>query len=179
MDVVEESTGFLERVAALDIGKTSVTACVRVPHPSKPGRRAQEVREYLTLTSALLKLADWLRCERVSLVSMEGTSDYWKPIYYLLEAEEFTRWLLNARHVKNAPGRPKTDKLDAVWLAKVTERGMCAPSLVHPKPIRQLRDLTRYRRSLIRERTREKQRCESCWKMPRSSCPDQAAQCDQ
>ncbi|MFJ2034402.1 IS110 family transposase, partial [Streptosporangium sp. NPDC087985] len=80
--------------------------------------------------------------------------------YYLLEAEGFTCWLLNAKHVKNVPGRPKTDKLDAVWLAKVVERGMCRPSLVHPKPIRQLRDLTRYRRSLVRERTREKQRVE-------------------
>jgi len=77
-----------------------------------------------------------------------------------LEAEGFECWLLNARHVKNVPGRPKTDKLDAVWLAKVAERGMCAPSLVHPKPIRQLRDLTRYRRTLIRERAREKQRLE-------------------
>jgi transposase len=160
VDAVEESCGFVERVAALDIGKASVMACVRVPHSSRPDRRTQEVREYLTLTSALLELADWLRCERVSLVSMEATSDYWKPIYYLLEAEGFTCWLLNARHVKNVPGRPKTDKLDAVWLAKVTEKGMCAPSLIHPKPIRQLRDLTRYRRSLIRERTREKQRCE-------------------
>jgi transposase len=91
---------------------------------------------------------------------MEATSDYWKPVFYLLEAEGFTCWLLNARHVKNVPGRPKTDLLDAVWLAKVAERGMCSPSLVHPKPIRQLRDLTRYRRSLVRERTREKQRCE-------------------
>jgi transposase len=91
---------------------------------------------------------------------MEATSDYWKPVFYLLEAEGFTCWLLNARHVKNVPGRPKTDKLDSVWLAKVAERGMCRPSLVHPKPIRQLRDLTRYRRSLIRERTAEKQRVE-------------------
>jgi transposase len=81
-------------------------------------------------------------------------------VFSLLEAEGFTCWLLNARHVKNVPGRPKTDLLDAVWLAKVAERGMCSPSLVHPKPIRQLRDLTRYRRSLVRERTREKQRCE-------------------
>jgi transposase len=78
----------------------------------------------------------------------------------LLEAEGFTCWLLNAKHVKNVPGRPKTDKLDAVWLAKVVQAGMCRPSLVHPKPIRQLRDLTRYRRSLIRERAREKQRLE-------------------
>ena len=78
---------------------------------------------------------------------MEATTDYWKPVFYLLEAEGFTCWLLNAKHVKNVPGRPKTDKIDAVWLAKVVERGMCCPSLVHPKPIRQLRDLTRYRRS--------------------------------
>jgi transposase len=91
---------------------------------------------------------------------MEATSDYWKPVFYLLEAEGFACWLLNARAVKHAPGRPKTDKLDAVWLAKVTEKGMCRPSFVPPKPIRQLRDLTRYRRTLVRERTREKQRCE-------------------
>ncbi|MCW3820888.1 IS110 family transposase, partial [Micromonospora sp. DR5-3] len=109
---------------------------------------------------ALLELADWLRVERVELVAMESTSDYWKPVFYLLEAEGFDCWLLNARHVKNVPGRPKTDRLDAVWLAKVVERGMCQPSLVHPKPIRQLRDVTRYRRSLVREQTREKQRLE-------------------
>jgi transposase len=83
-----------------------------------------------------------------------------RPYFYLLEAEGFTCWLLNARHVKNVPGRPKTDKLDAVWLAKVVERGMCRPSFVPPQPIRRLRDLTRYRRTLIRERTREKQRVE-------------------
>jgi transposase len=81
-------------------------------------------------------------------------------VFYLLEAEGFECWLLNARHVKNVPGRPKTDKLDAVWLAKVVERGMCRPSLVQPKPIRRLRDLTRYRRSLVRDQTREKQRLE-------------------
>jgi transposase len=119
-----------------------------------------QVREYATVTPALLGLADWLRVERVELVAMEATSDYWKPVFYLLEAEGFTCWLLNARHVKNVPGRPKTDRLDAVWLAKVVERGMCRPSLVHPKPIRQLRDVTRYRRSLIRDQTREKQRLE-------------------
>jgi transposase len=112
------------------------------------------------MSRSLLELADWLRCEGITLVAMEATSSYWKPVFYLLEAEGFTCWLLNARHVKNVPGRPKTDKIDAVWLAKVVERGMCSPSLVHPKPIRQLRDLTRYRRSLIRERTREKQRIE-------------------
>lgn len=91
---------------------------------------------------------------------MESTSTYWKPVYYLLEAEGFACELLNAKHVKNVPGCPKTDKLDAVWLAKVVECGMCRPSLVHPQPIRRLRDLTRYRRSLVRDRTREKQRME-------------------
>ncbi|MFI9437949.1 MULTISPECIES: IS110 family transposase [Streptosporangium] len=93
-------------------------------------------------------------------VAMESTSTYWKPVYYLLEAEGFACELLNAKHVKNVPGCPKTDKLDAVWLAKVVECGMCRPSLVHPQPIRRLRDLTRYRRSLVRDRTREKQRME-------------------
>jgi transposase len=159
-EITEEPVGVVARVCAIDIGKAGLVACVRVPHPSRPDRRVQEVREYATVTPALLALADWLRVERVELVAMEATSAYWKPVFYLLEAEGFTCWLLNARHVKNVPGRPKTDRLDAVWLAKVIERGMCAPSLVHPKPIRQLRDVTRYRRSLVREQTREKQRLE-------------------
>ena len=160
MQETDEPLELVERVAAIDIGKSGLVVCVRTPHDDKPGRRCQEVREYTTLTASLLALADWLRSQSVTLVAMEATSDYWKPVYYLLEAEGFTCWLLNAKHVKNVPGRPKTDKLDAVWLAKVVERGMCRPSLVHPKPIRQLRDLTRYRRSLVRERTREKQRVE-------------------
>jgi transposase len=160
MDASDEPGQLVERVAALDLGKASLTACVRVPHEDRPGRRRQEVREYLTLSRSLLELADWLRCERIELVAMEATGSYWKPAFYLLEAEGFTCWLLNAKHVKNVPGRPKTDKIDAAWLAKIMEWGLCSPSLVHPKPIRQLRDLTRYRRSLIRERTREKQRAE-------------------
>src|SRR4051812_43470954 len=159
-EVGEEPLELVERVCAIDIGKAGLVACVRVPHATNPGRRMQEVREYATVTPALLHLADWLRCERVELVAMEATSDYWKPVFYLVEAEGFECWLLNARHVKNVPGRPKTDKLDAVWLAKVVERGMCRPSFVPPKPIRQLRDVTRYRRSLVRECSREKQRLE-------------------
>jgi transposase len=158
--ISDEPVQIVARVCAIDIGKADLVACVRVPHASSPDRRVQEVREYPTVTPALLQLADWLRAERVELVAMEATSDYWKPVFYLLEAEGFACWLLNARHVKNVPGRPKTDRLDAVWLAKVVERGMCRPSLVHPRPIRRLRDLTRYRRSLVREQTREKQRLE-------------------
>jgi transposase len=108
----------------------------------------------------LLGLADWLRSWGVTRVVMESTSAYWKGVFYLLEAEGFDCWLVNAREVKHLPGRPKTDKADAVWLAKVAERGLCRPSLVHPRPIRQLRDLTRYRRALIQDRTREMQRVE-------------------
>jgi transposase len=149
-----------ERVAGIDIGKAEVTVCVRAP--MKPGgrRRRSEVRTFATFTSELLAMSDWLRCQRVQVVGMEATSDYWKPVFYLLEAEGHECWLLNARQVKNLPGRAKTDRLDAQWLAKVLERGMCAPSLVQPKPIRDLRDLTRYRRSQCREATREKQRVE-------------------
>jgi transposase len=160
MRETDEETRFVDRIAGLDLGKASLMACVRVPDPDRPRLRTQEIRSYPTLTPALLELADWLRCEQVELVVMEATSDYWKPVFYLLEAEGFTCWLLNAHHVKHVPGRPKTDKLDAVWLAKVAERGMCSPSLVHPPPIRRLRDLTRYRRTLVRDRTREKQRGE-------------------
>lgn len=160
MEEIGEQELHVERVAALDIGKATLQACVRVPHESKPGRRMQELRGYATVTSALLQMADWFRCWGVTRVVMESTSDYWKGAYYLLEAEGLDCWLLNAREVKNVPGRPKTDKADAVWLAKIAERGMCRPSLVQPKPIRQLRDLTRYRRSLIRDRTREMQRAE-------------------
>ena len=160
IEETDEAVDLVERVCALDIGKAALTVCIRVPHDDKPGHRRQEVREHATTTRSLLDLAARLHAAGVTLVAMEATSDYWKPAFYLPEAEGFTCWLLNARHVKNVPGRPKTDKLDAVWLAKVVERGMCRPSFVPPAPIRRLRDLTRYRRTLIRERTREKQRVE-------------------
>src|SRR3954466_11536966 len=136
MDATDEPVELVERVAALDLGKVGLMACVRVPCEDRPGRRRQEIREYSTLSRSLLQLADWLRCERVELVAMEATSDYWKPEIYLVEAEGFECWLLHARHAKNVPGRPKTDKLEAVWLAKVVARGMCAASLVPPKNVR-------------------------------------------
>jgi len=91
---------------------------------------------------------------------MEATSDYWKPPFYLLEAHGFDVWLVNARDVKNLPGRPKTDRLDAVWLCKVAERQMLRPSFIPPVPIRRLRDLTRYRIGLVSDQTREKNRVE-------------------
>jgi transposase len=150
----------IERVAALDIGKAEVVCCVRVPHPSGDGRRAQEVRTFSTMTRTLSVMGDWLAGLGVTRVVMEATSDYWKPPFYVLEAAGFDVWLVNARDVKHLPGRPKTDKLDAVWLCKVAERQMIRPSFVPPEPIRQLRDLTRYRVDLVGERGREKNRVE-------------------
>jgi transposase len=155
----EEEAELVARVAALDIGKATLTACVRVPHEDKPGRRRQEVRTFATVTRSLLELRDWLICQQVTLCVMEATSTYWKPPFYLLE-DAIECWVVNARDVKNVPGRPKTDRLDAVWLAKLAERGMLRPSFVPPPWQRELRDLCRYRRTLIQERTREKQRAE-------------------
>jgi transposase len=154
-----ESVEVVERVAALDIGKAMLVACVRVPHEVKPGRRRQEVRTFATTTRSLLEMADWFGHLGVSRVVMESTSTYWKPPFYLLEGS-CECWLVNAREVKNVPGRPKTDKQDAIWLAKLAERGMLRPSFIPPPWQRQLRDLTRYRRTLTHERTREKQRAE-------------------
>jgi transposase len=114
----------IARVAALDIGKAELVCCVRVPHEGKPGRRLQEVETYSTMTRSLLGMVDHLRCLGVTRVVMEATSDYWKPVFYLLEAQGLEPWLVNARDVKHLPGRPKTDKLDAVWLCKVAERQM-------------------------------------------------------
>jgi transposase len=155
----EEEAELVARVAALDIGKASLVACVRVPHETVPGRRRQEVRTFATTTRSLLELQDWLVAQGVTLCVMEATSAYWKPPFYLLE-DAIECWVVNARDVKNVPGRPKTDRLDAVWLAKLAERGMLRPSLVPPPWQRELRDLCRYRRTLIQERTREKQRAE-------------------
>jgi transposase len=155
-----DSEEIIERVAALDIGKAELMCCVRVPDEDHPGRRLQEVAAYSTLTRSLLGMADRLACLGVTRVVMEATSDYWKPVFYLLEAAGFQTWLVNAKDVKHLPGRPKTDKLDAIWLCKVAERQMLRPSFVPPPPIRRLRDLTRYRSDLVAARTAEKQRVE-------------------
>ena len=158
-EITEEAAELVARVAALDIGKAELVACVRVPHEARPGRRRQEVRTFATTTRSLLELRDWLICQGVSLCVMEATSTYWKPPFYLLE-DAVGCWVVNARDVKNVPGRPKTDRLDAVWLCKLAERGMLRPSFIPPPWQRELRDLCRYRRTLIQERTREKQRAE-------------------
>src|SRR4051794_757138 len=157
MQVETDEPEVIERVAALDIGKAEVVCCARVPGPD--GRRMQEVRSTSTMTAALLVLGDWLAELGVTRVVMEATSDYWRPPFYLLE-DRFETWLVNAKDVKHLSGRPKTDRLDAVWLCKVAERRMLRPSFVPPPAIRQLRDLTRYRVDLLAVRTAEKQRVE-------------------
>jgi transposase len=155
----QDAEEIIQRVAALDIGKAELVCCVRVPGGTS-GRRAQEVASYSTMTRSLLAMSDRLRELGVTRVVMEATSDYWKPPFYLLEAQGFDVWLVNAKDVKHLPGRPKTDKLDAVWLCKVAERQMIRPSFVPPPEIRRLRDLTRYRIDLVAACTAEKQRVE-------------------
>jgi len=158
LEETNQTEEIVERVAALDIGKAELVCCVRLP--GKAGKRLQEVTTYATMTRSLLQLADQLAELGVTRVVLEATSDYWKAPFYLLEAQGLEVWLVNAREVKHLPGRPKTDKLDAVWLAKLAERGMLRPSFVPPLPIRRLRDLTRYRADLVAVRTAEKQRVE-------------------
>jgi transposase len=157
---VDEHEQIVERVAAIDVAKASGMVCLRVPHPSIPGRRVTKVWPVRASTAALIELGDHLRCERVQRVVMESTSDYWRSFYYLLEAAGLTVWLVNAAQAKNVPGRPKTDKIDAVWLAKLAERSMVTPSLVPAEPMRRVRDLARARFDLVVDRVRVKQRIE-------------------
>ena len=160
LEETQETEEIIQRVAALDIGKAELTCCIRVPGAGRRGKRLQEVGTYKTMTRSLLVLADRLAELGVTRVVMEATSDYWRPVFYLLEAQGFEVWLVNARDVKHLPGRPKTDRLDAVWLCKVAERQMLRPSFVPPPTIRRLRDLTRYRADLVGVRTAEKNRVE-------------------
>jgi len=140
----------LERVAGLDVHKQTVTVCVRVPGPS--GRRVQEVRTFGTMVADLLALREWLEGHGVTHVAMESTGVYWKPVFYVLE-EAVTCVLANAAHIARVPGR-KTDVQDCVWIAQLVEHGLVRGSFVPPAPIRDLRDLTRYRKAVSQERTR-------------------------
>ena len=157
---VEEDEQIVERVAAVDVAKASGMVCTRMPHESVPGKRVTKVWQVPSMTRALVELADHLRCQGTQRVILESTSDYWRPFYYLLEAAGLTVWLVNAAQAKNVPGRPKTDKIDAVWLAKLAERSMVSPSLVPTEPMRQVRDLARARFDLVEDRARVKQRIE-------------------
>ncbi|MGH2845356.1 MAG: IS110 family transposase, partial [Thermoleophilaceae bacterium] len=144
----------VERPAGLDVHKAQVTACVRVP--GEGGERVQHLAEFPTTVRGLLTLRDWLAAHRVSQVTMEATGVYWKPVWAILE-DDFALLLVNARHVKQVPGR-KTDVSDAAWLCRLAEAGLLRASFVPPKPIRALRNLTRYRKTQIAERAREANR---------------------
>ena len=150
----------IERVCAVDVAKATGKVCLRVPDPTIEGRRVSRVWDVPATLAAVTELATELVVAGVERVTVESTSDYWRIWFYLLEAAGLQVQLVNARDVKNVPGRPKTDKLDAVWLAKLTEKGMLRPSFVPPVEIRQLRDFTRLRIDLTRERTRHWQRLE-------------------
>jgi transposase len=160
MQDAQDEPLFAERVAGLDIAKAGVEVTIRVPSDTSPGRRQQETRTFGTTRRELESLGDWFRCWGVTRVGMEATSDYWKPVFFLLESRGFDCQLYHAAQVKALPGRPKTDRADSVWLAKITERGMICSSFVPPEPIRRLRTHTRYRRHLTQARTAEKQRVE-------------------
>jgi transposase len=144
----------VERCAGLDVHKDTVVACVRIPGPS--GERMSKIASFSTFTEDLLALGDWLVALGVTRVGMEATGVYWKPVLYLLEGE-LDCWLLNARHMRGVPGR-KTDVGDAQWICQLTEHGLVRASFIPPVEIRAIRELTRYRRTVIEERARVAQR---------------------
>ena len=150
----DELEVIVERSAGLDVHKDIVAVTVRVPGPG--GVIEKHQAEFATFTDDLCGLRDWLVALGVTRVGMEATGVYWKPVFYVLE-EDFECWLLNARHMHNVPGR-KTDMADSDWICRLVRFGLVRPSFVPAKPIRELRNLTRYRRTRIEERTRETQR---------------------
>jgi transposase len=142
----------VERCAGIDVHQAQLRVCVRLPGEGRRSR-VEEFATFGTTTPDLLELSEWLSQRGVTQVAMEGTGVYWKPVYYVLEAD-FELWLVNAQHVKNVPGR-KTDTSDAAWLCRLLEHGLLRKSFVPPREIREIRDLTRYRKALIRERASE------------------------
>ena len=146
------------RCAGVDVSKRDAKVCVRIADTGR-AKAKSTVTTWGSVTNQVLALREHLIAEEVTLVVMEATSDYWKPFYYLLEDGPFDVMLVNARHVKNLPGR-KTDVCDATWLAELGAHGLVRGSFVPPEPIRQLRDLTRTRTTITRDRAREIQRLE-------------------
>jgi transposase len=149
-----------ERVAAVDVAKDSGMVCTRIPHPSRPGARRSTVWTVRARKNTIGALGRQLIKDGIEIVTLESTSDYWRIWFFVLEACGLTVQLVNAAQAKNLPGRPKTDRLDAQWLARLTEMGLLRPSFVPPKAVRDLRDYARARTRLIQERTRCWQRLE-------------------
>jgi len=160
VDEVTDEPLYRDRVCGIDIGKAQMVATIRVPSDRDPARRAAETGTFATTKRGVLALADWCRSWQVPAVVMEATSDYWKGPFYRLEAEGFDCVLADAKQVKNLPGRPKRDPADSRWLAACFERGAVTPCFVATPEFRIIRLHTRYRRDLIEERTRDKQRAE-------------------
>jgi len=149
-----------DRVAAIDVAKDSGMVCTRTPHPSRPGARRSTVWTVKARMGAVRALGRQLARDGIEMVTLESTSDYWRIWFFVLEACGLAVQLVGASQAKNLPGRPKTDKLDAQWLARLTEMGLLRASFVPPKAIRDLRDYTRARTRLTQERTRCFQRLE-------------------
>ena len=156
----EEHERVHERVAAVDVAKDAGVVCTRTPHPSRPGARRSTVWTVKARMGAVRQLGSQLRKDGIEIVTLESTSDYWRIWFFVLEACGLAVQLVNAAQARTVPGRPKTDKLDAMWLARLTEMGLLRASFVPPKAIRDLRDYTRMRTRLTGERTRCWQRLE-------------------
>ena len=142
----------IDRGCGLDVHKGTVVACIMGTGIKK------EVKTYTTMTNDLLRLKEWLQESKITHVAMESTGVYWKPVFNILE-DNFEVILVNARHVKNVPGR-KTDVQDSEWLCRLLRSGLVSGSFIPPRDIRELRDLTRHKRKLIQAITAEKQRVE-------------------
>lgn len=153
MDVI------VDRCVGIDLSKADAKVCLRTPGDRR-GRREQRVRTFSTMTADLHALADWLVCEQAELIVIEATSSYWFNVFEILEHRKLNVEIVNPRQFKNTPGRRKSDVIDCVWLCKLAECGLLAPSFVPPKDIRRLRQLTRYRTALIVARGSESQRLE-------------------
>jgi transposase len=156
----EEHERVHDRVAAAGVAKDAGVVCARTPHPSRPGARRSTVWTVRARMGTIRQLGRQLKKDGIELVTLESTSDYWRIWFFVLEACGLAVQLVNAAQAKNLPGRPKTDKLDAQWLARLAELGLLRASFVPPKPIRDLRDYTRARTRLVQERTRCWQRLE-------------------
>ena len=167
MEEVTDEPLYRDRVCGIDIGKMGVAATIRVPSDRDPARRMSETRLFSTTKAGVLELADWMRCWQVPAACMEATSDYWKPVFYRLEAEGLECVLADAKKVKHLPGRPKRDTTDSQWLAMCFERGSVPPCFVATPEFRIIRLHTRCRRDLTGDRTREKNRAE---KLLESAC---------
>jgi transposase len=149
-----------EKTAGIDVAKASAVVCTRLPAARDGGRRRSRTEEVAATVTAVLALAARLLADGVELVSMEPASDYWRVWYYTLEGAGLRVQLVNSSHARQLAGRPKTDRLDAQWIARLTEMGLLRPSFVPPPEIRALRDWTRTRLQLVRDRTAEWQRLE-------------------